>query len=38
MTHTRWLLVLAGLLVAGLAFAAPSQEGAADSEERLTIS
>ena len=37
MTHTRWLLVLAGLLVAGLAFGGAEQEGAA-AEERLTIS
>ena len=37
MAHTRWLLVLAGLLAAGLAFGGAEQEGAAAEEERLTI-
>ena len=37
MAHTRWLLVLACLLAAGLAFGGAEQEGAA-AAERLTIS
>ena len=38
MAHKRWSLVLAGLLAVAPVFAAPSQEGAAATDERLTIS